>query len=367
MRSLYRTIASATLILAAGCQPTFQQRFGWADDDHARFVRETSLGAFVLGGESPTDARVLETDAFGANHWSIGFAPPGSAAFTAALALDDGATLVAGVFPENDGELWLVTLGPDGYVGDNRRLPGAGLERAEAIARTLDGGFILAGQVVVGSSGSALLVRLDAQRRELWRRTYGTGDGAIARDVLATADEGFVFSGSRGTPSDAVTAWLVKVDGTGAVVWERTYAEASEARGLAPLASGGFALGLTATPGPAGTLLIRTDPLGHEIWRQDVGDPAFELGHLAANASQGFGFGGRLDLALHVAITDEAGNVLGEESLDRGSLVHSNVGLIATRDGGYALVSTCATVGETEGDLCLAKTDAEGRSAPAPL
>jgi len=81
-----------------------------------------------------------------------------------------------------------------------------------------DGGFILAGDHMVGSDTNVLVMKLDASGAVEWAYSYGdAGRTELGRGVVSVAD-GYVISGTVG--ADIL---LFKVDMDGNVVWARTY------------------------------------------------------------------------------------------------------------------------------------------------
>lgn len=374
-RSYPRTksvVALVGLVLAAGgCQPTFHERYGGAGNDLARFVREAPDGDLVFGGRvGAGDGLLLRTDGAGFERWSRSFGAGGSDGFESALLRSDGGALVAGVEAGNAGDAWLVAVGQDGAEIESLTYPGPALEQVVALAATPDHGVILAGNLLAGTPEGfdhwALLIKLDASYGEEWRQYYGGPDQPGLADVVATQDGGYVFVGSQADGGGSTQAWLVKVDGSGALQWERRFPSTYAAASVVATDDGGFAIGAAAAPGNLGAVLLRTDAHGDEEWRRSYGDPDFNVGEMASTLEGGFAFGGTKDSALHLLVADAAGNRIVETTLDRGSLGYAGADLVQTRDGGFAVVSTCKPPSESNHDLCLAKTDALGRSAPAP-
>jgi len=70
----------------------------------------------------------------------------------------------------------------------------------------------------------ALLFKLDAGGNVTWQRTYHAGASAYYSAVESAPDGGYVMTGGIDSlPLGGFDAWLVKVNETGNIVWQRTY------------------------------------------------------------------------------------------------------------------------------------------------
>ena len=98
-------------------------------------------------------------------------------------------------------------------------------DTANAIQQTSDGGYIVA-----GSTGSdrysyhAWVVKLDGDGSVLWEKIYGGTGNDHARAVQQTSDGGYIVAGyTYSFGAGGVDAWVFKLDGSGSVLWEKTY------------------------------------------------------------------------------------------------------------------------------------------------
>ncbi|QRR01300.1 T9SS type A sorting domain-containing protein [Dyadobacter sandarakinus] len=140
-------------------------------------------------------------------------------------------------------DFWIVKLAPNGAKQWDKVIGGPGTETAAAIRQTMDGGYIVGGtsSSPIGGDKSEKskggtdywIVKLDQTGNLLWDKTIGgnSSDGLV--DLRQTPDGGYVLAGS--TLSDAGSDksepklgslspdfWVVKVSGTGTIVWDRT-------------------------------------------------------------------------------------------------------------------------------------------------
>jgi len=78
---------------------------------------------------------------------------------------------------------------------------GADYEYGNSVAQTVDGGFMIAGQMIPPGAGAykwdVYLVKTDADGNEEWNKHFGTiNDKEVATCIQATSDGGFIISGS---------------------------------------------------------------------------------------------------------------------------------------------------------------------------
>ena len=109
------------------------------------------------------------------------------------------------------------------------------------LKQTNDGGFIVGGgtasndEDVVGgpdSSSDCWVVKLDAAGTIQWQKTYGGSDAEKINSISQTHDGGYVFVGTTSSPDGDVSglyanehwgdAWVVKLDNTGNITWQKT-------------------------------------------------------------------------------------------------------------------------------------------------
>ncbi|MGC8960795.1 MAG: hypothetical protein ACP5OO_13640 [Chloroflexia bacterium] len=102
-----------------------------------------------------------------------------------------------------------------------------------AAATTADGGFLLAG--IAGDpyyTSDFYVMKIDAAGNVRWNRTYnvlqkdGGGlppEGGRALDLVPTPDGGFLLAGSTCCYEGKAVAEVLKINGSGDVLWSKTY------------------------------------------------------------------------------------------------------------------------------------------------
>ena len=158
----------------------------------------------------------------------------------------DGGYIVAGGTYSNDGDVsenqggedfWVVKLDKDGNIIWQKTYGGSDYDKANDIAVTPDGGYIVAGgtysndgDVSENQGGEDLwVVKLDKDGNIIWQKTYGGSDWESASAMATTPDGGYIVVGWTGSKDGDVSYnhgtndfWVVKLDKDGNIIWQRT-------------------------------------------------------------------------------------------------------------------------------------------------
>ncbi len=244
-----------------------------------------------------------------------------------------------------------------------------------SVEQTGDGGYIF-----VGASESPFyymydicLVKTDRDGEVDWSRTYVWDAADVGYSVHPTRDGGFIVTGcttSFGTGSHDI--YLLKVDGSGGVLWTRVYGSpaldmAFSVRQTRP--DGGYvAVGVTnrAPSHLNDILLLKTDENGDSVWLRTYGGEKDDVarsveqtadgGFVIGGTTESFGAGG---LDLYLMRTDEKGDTLWTRTFG-GSGDELGTSVRQTTDGGFVVVGTTASFGAGCDDVFMVRTDGDG-------
>ena len=196
---------------------------------------------------------------------------------------------------------------------------------AWCMQETDDFGFILVGNTASRGQGSDLyLFKVDSLGNCTWSRAYGGSGEDVGYFVRQTDDGGYIAVGSSNSYAmGGELLWLLKTDGAGNLIWDRTF--------------GGF----VSSTGDGGWSVEQT----------------MDGGYIATGYTQSGG-GGRKDLWL--IKTDELGGLIWENSFG-GSEDDVGMSVLQCRDGGYIVAGRTASFGGGGDDIWLIKTDSMGR------
>jgi hypothetical protein len=159
-------------------------------------------------------------------------------------------------------------------------LSGAAGSSPYPIFPTPDGGFVLSGTVQTRTAPFEdlfFLLKLDAHGNIVWQRGYGGVNGSYNQTseqggAVATSDGGYVLAGLSNVFGHAYNGWILKTDGSGNIIWQKSYTgltpdAGNVFNGIIQTSDGGFAAtGESWTPdltyGGPGLWLVKIDSGG---------------------------------------------------------------------------------------------------------
>jgi hypothetical protein len=229
-----------------------------------------------------------------------------------------------------------------------------------------EGGYVVAGHC--GFNGDEMgpqdffVCRTDSAGFPLWQQVFGGADtNEFAYAAMATANGDVVMAG-RDFSYDGLTVvpHLVRLNGEGEIVWNRTYDGATHAQfyGLCELPDGDIiAGGFHYLPGTGADLyLMRVTAAGDTVWTRSYGDSTFEYFTdlaLAANGDivlSGTSSDSNLGNNVRLLRADGNGNVLWSRQYDAGfpaGWVAAETCLAILPDGGIAVGTTTTGINAT--------------------
>ncbi|MBI2970861.1 MAG: hypothetical protein HYY37_00405 [Candidatus Aenigmarchaeota archaeon] len=197
------------------------------------------------------------------------------------------------------GKGWMKTVG--GSLGS----------KARAVQKTSDGGYIVAGwthrsvtvpyglnDTTVLTQREAYIVKTDGNGNKVWEKSFG-GDGfEDGFSVQQTPDSGYMVLGIK-----EAYAYLIKTDAYGNTQWNKTLGENYGDVGFSLLQasdSGYIIVGITqghgATPcnakepergASADVYIIKTDADGNKLWEKVIGGTHMDIGYFVQKTSDG--------------------------------------------------------------------------------
>ena len=307
------TLCSCEGFLFHGCEevtaiPLAEVRIEAGFGGEARDIQPTADGGYIIAGrvenapfEEPfdgyfeaVDAYLAKTDATGVVQWAHAFDVDGYEVAESVQPVGDGGYIVTGSSLPADSEdarMFVIKADADGNAVWSRYPEGVGFTTGNAVCVNADGSLAVAGETggADPNSSDALLIKFDADGNELWRRTFQSGNATGARDVIATYDGGYAFTGYRDRSDEEtphVTSsgvYVVKTDSEGRPHWEYIFdaqgnSSSQTGRSLVQTRDGGFALVATTN---ADLYVAKLEADGTLEWERHVpGSPqadAFDL------------------------------------------------------------------------------------------
>ncbi|MBU1320027.1 MAG: fibronectin type III domain-containing protein [candidate division Zixibacteria bacterium] len=127
------------------------------------------------------------------------------------------------------------------------------------------GGYVVGGYT--RSVADVYVTKVDESGSTIWEMTYGGMESDLAYSVVATPDGGYILAGATKPPeAEYSDVYLIKVDGTGNLIWEKTYGSDNidGAMSIAATPDGGYIIGArTLNPASSGDYyLLKVDAYG---------------------------------------------------------------------------------------------------------
>jgi hypothetical protein len=330
----------------------WQKSLGGSNTDQAEAVVYLANGGFTIAGNT----RSIDGDIFG-NH---------------------GGT-----------DIWLVNLNGVGNVQWKKAYGGSGNDDVYSIQQTRDRGYVMAGKTlsnnwdVSGNHGDydAWVVKLDSIGVIQWQRCFGGTGWEEAKSIKQTEDGGYVFTGFATSIDGDLTQnkgsfdlWVVKLDSTGNIEWQRTYGGSGEDIGysISPTLDGGYIVSgetqsnngdVTGFHGALDYWVLKLNFEGKIEWQKAMGGASFDrtaevlqtsdegfivLGETFSNNGDVIGNHGERDIWV-VKLTS-AGEVLWQKAIG-GSNEDYAGSIIQTEDGKYVITGeTQSNDGDVNGN-----------------
>ena len=403
-------LASIPLVTGLGAQVPameWQNALGGSDQEYGTYAKQTSDGGYIVSawawsmdGDVMTnlgdcDYWVVKLDALGnlqwkmslggsdwENAWNIMEAANGDFLMTGWSRSTDGDVGM----PQGDIDVWVVRVDPLGNLVWERSFGGSGWERGNAIRERANGNIIVAARSrswdgqVVGNHGlyDFWVLELDAGGNLIWTNALGGSQDEMAWNMDLCADGGIVVGGlAESNDGDVSVAmgsydcWVVKLDSTGALMWEASYGGSGDDQlwDIHQTADGGYVFigrsgsndfDVSANNGAWDIWVVKLDALGNLVWESNFGGSANDWGRSIAElpdgtyAAVGFTMSQDGDVGdplggadVWVLRIDAMGNLLGEQTFG-GSLTDYGNSIEMTADGGFIVAGTTAS---NDGDV----------------
>ncbi len=314
----------------------WQKTLGGLFDDQALDIHQTSDGGYIVAGSysvssNNRDYWIIKLTATGTVQWQKTLGGSGYDQATFIEQTADGGFVVAGFSGSNDGDVtgnhgdfdyWVVKLNAVGNIEWQKTLGGSNVDSAFAIHQTADGGFVVSGTSrsnngdVSGNHGSRdiWITKLDAIGNIQWQKTLGgsaddqgwsmqlTNDGGIAVVGYTHSNDGDV-SGNHGGDD----FWVVKLNGTGNILWQKTLGGTSTDQGnsIMQTTDGGFVVAghtesndgdITGNHGIYDFWVVKLNGAGNILWQKTLGGTGTEFyPSIKQTTDGGFIVGGNSD------------------------------------------------------------------------
>lgn len=297
---------------------------------------------------------------------------PGNECLGAVASLSSGDILAAGVdFSNND--VLLLKVSSTGTILRTQRISGAGLDEAQAIVNTSDGGAVVVGSTSSFGAGltDGFLMKFRASGTVAWKRTFGTSGNEHVVRVVETPDRGlFILADADHDPNlnDIVVA---RFNSTGRLIWRKVIsAGAFDHPSDLQLTSDNGAIVVMASDLPTGvrSVIVKLSSNGTIQWSRVYGSSGDHVGlSVVQNADDGYYFtelytspGSQIARTV-LSKLDPSGVPLWSRSYQSGGVsLHASVSSIGT-NGLLLLAGNTTTSAGTQSNGILIGLNATGK------
>jgi hypothetical protein len=239
----------------------------------------------------------------------------------------DGGYVMVGTTLSNDGDVsgkigdsetedgWAIKIDGEGNKVWQKVLGGFGTDRLLGITTSSDGGYVMAGFSLSneGDAGpnhggsDAWVIKIDGNGNKVWQKSFGGSQYDVFESITKTNDGGYIAAGYTVSDDGDVTglhgdydAWVVKIDGSGNIVWQKTLGGSNhdEASAVTASGDGGYiVVGITNSNdfdvsglhGGTDAWVIKIDGNGNIIWQKTLGGSKDDgLNSIAASSDGGY-------------------------------------------------------------------------------
>ncbi|MEO0019638.1 MAG: PKD domain-containing protein [candidate division WOR-3 bacterium] len=356
----------------------WQKTFGGLDCDCGYSVQQTSDGGYIIAGFTMSfgaddwDVYLIKTDANGNLLWERTFGGENDDRGYSVQETKYGGYIIVGETYSYGGwsNVYLIKTDANGNQQWQKTFGGSYWDEGCSVQQTSDGGYIIAGRTRSYGAGyyDVYLIKTDANGNQQWQKTFGGLYWDEGCSVQQTSDGGYIIAG--GTEYDV---YLIKTDANGNLLWERTFGGENDDWGCSvqQTSDGGYIIaGFTMSFGAGDwdVYLIKTDGNGNLLWERTFGgendDRGYSVqqtsdeGYIIAGYTWSFG-AGRADV--YLIKTDDNGNPLWQKTFG-GSSWDDGFSIQQTLDGGFIIAGSTGSFGAGNCDVYLIKTDSEGNT-----
>ena len=289
----------------------------------------------------------------------------------------DGGYIVAGYKTDNQNgfDYWIVKLSNTGNIEWQKSFGGSGIDNANSIQQTTDGGYIIAGYSnstdgdITGNIGSTdyWIVKISSTGNIEWQKSLGGSWGDQAYSIQQTSDGGYIIAGYSDSNDGDVTVnnglsdyWVVKLSNTGIIVWQKSFGGSGNeyCHSIKQTTDGGYIIvgysnsndgDVSGNYGDNDFWVVKTNNIGSIEWQKSFGGSGSDEAHsVQQTLDGGFIVAGRTnsndgDVTVNNGLNDcwvvklsNTGTIVWQKSFG-GSLNDDVRSIEQTTDGGYII------------------------------
>lgn len=346
-------------------------------------IQQTSDGGFIVTGSiavpgSSYDVWVLKLNSSGAIQWQKTYGGINQDDGSWIEQTNDGGYIVVGdtqSFGAGTNDVWILKLDQAGDVQWQKTLGASGAEYGFSVKQTPDDGYIISALTFSFPSYDFWIIRLDSSGNVVWQKTYGGTNDDLVYSVNLTSDDGFIVSGATDSFGTGLyDIWVLKIDSTGAIQWQKTYGAANTDEyslfGTQETMDGGFILvgGSSNQQDQSQIIVLKLNSNGQIQWQNSYSETGSEgASSIAQTIDGGYivaGQTGRLGTGAYWLLKlDSSGNISWQKAY-QGDHFQRLTSVAQTSDGGFVVSGSDVKVLDYGGGWIL-KVDDGGNIDPS--
>ena len=313
----------------------WQKSLGGSNFDYGSSINATSDGGYIITGYTSSNDGDVSGNHGGLDVWVVKLDSSGNIVWQKTLGgsendyantgqqTSDGGYILTGYTYSNNGDvsgnhgyedIWVVKLDSSGNIVWQKCLGGTNYDYGNAIQQTSDNGYIITGYTysnhgdVSGNHGGAdvWVVKLDSSGTILWQKCLGGTSSDIGYDINQTSDNGYIITGYTGSNNGDVSGnhgsldiWVVKLDSSGTIVWQKTLGGFGDEYGYAirQTSDEGYVVtgmmqwstdaDLLGHHGYADAYVAKLDSSGTVTWERALGGTSYDYGQSVRQTADG--------------------------------------------------------------------------------
>lgn len=314
--------------------------FGGIENDNSKAVIRTSDNGYaVLGHTQSQDGDITDKQNTSFDYWLLKFDAQSTLQWTktfggsdddrgnSLLQTSDGGFAILGYSQSSDGDVvenagaqdhWIARTDTSGNLIWQKSYGFSGRDEGISVIQTNDLGFLIVGVLDVTASGGEgstsrrkhaggdyWAIKITANGELQWSNFFGGTFTDTAYDVVETQEGSFIIVGSSDSTdvdiSDnkgAYDFWVVKISGSGDLVWEKNYggSEIDEAHAIISSSDGNYLIvgetrsndgDIAFNNGAADVWVIKISDNSDLIWEKTYGGSSFDVGRAITKLQNG--------------------------------------------------------------------------------
>jgi len=385
MKNVYTLLLAvfifSTVTLPQAPDTLWTKKIGGTGIDVGNEIIQTSDGSFIIAsyttsfGAGQRDAYLVKLDSFGDILWQKTYGTNLLEQAYSVKETNDGGLIISAFIYATTANFFLIKTNRNGDTLWTKNIGLSGNDFGTNIQLTDDGGFLIVGYTdsnISSGDRDVWLLRVDSTGTILWQRTYGGTDADEGFKLLKLSDGNLLIPGysesfSSGGDRDG---WMVKTDPSGNFMWSKSFggSEYDDFAAAAEDEDGNlYFTGTSVSSGNRNIWIVKTDPVGDHIFTKSYGGSDEEWGYDIKRTDDGnFIVTGssRSNSSglsqLWLLKIDELGDTLWTKLF---TSVNGSTGysVIQAKDNGFAVTGVAASSG-TGSDVWVIRLKPEGTS-----